>query len=250
MKFRKIPRNFCFLLIFYFFASPSQVLEEDRRRIRDRLLQRIKDNKDANNNSAGKDDDDDSQSEIYLDKQHNWQQQIAWEETHLGGFRRIMPCPNDKDRYQKFYVQQNQLSVYSETAASKRREECAKQQRIELEEKFKHNQHILRQFRFGKNVNGEDDIVRKKKVKKNKRNFFKADDIGESDERERATSMSQRDFVVKSCGLLQTVKKVSFYRFLRKFKAHEGLIKQKIAFEANENHKSRKRSLNNRKNFC
>jgi tubulin polyglutamylase TTLL6/13 len=154
-----------------------------------------------------------------LDKQHNWQQQIAWEETHLGGFRRIMPCPNDKDRYQKFYVQQNQLSVYSETAASKRREECAKQQRIELEEKFKHNQHILRQFRFGKNVNGEDDIVRKKKVKKNKRNFFKPDDIGESDERERATSMSQRDFVVKSSGLLQTVKIVLIY-----FQTHESFL--------------------------
>lgn len=151
-----------------------------------------------------KDDDDDSQSEIYLDKQHNWDQQVAWEDTHLGGFRRIMPC-HDKNRYQKFHVQQNQLSVYSETAASKRREECAKQQRIELEEKFKHNQHILKQFRFGKNLTGEDDVVRKKKAKKNKRNYYKPDEIGESDERERVTSMSQREYLVKSCGLLQMV---------------------------------------------
>lgn len=96
-----------------------------------------------------------------------------------------MPCPNDKNRYQKFYVQQNQLSVYSETAASKRREECAKQQRIELDEKFKNNQHILRQFRFGKSIAGEDDIVKKKKTKKSKRNFFKADEISENDERDR-----------------------------------------------------------------
>lgn len=57
--------------------------------------------------------------------------------------------PNSSNHYQKFYVQQNKLSVYSETAASKRREECAKQQRIELEEKFRHNQYILKQFRFG-----------------------------------------------------------------------------------------------------
>lgn len=57
--------------------------------------------------------------------------------------------PNASNHYQKFYVQQNKLSVYSETAASKRREECAKQQRIELEEKFKHNQYILKQFRSG-----------------------------------------------------------------------------------------------------
>jgi tubulin polyglutamylase TTLL6/13 len=175
------------------------------------LLQRIKETKDTNNNNTTKDDDDDSQSDIYLDKQHNWEQQIAYEDTHLGGFRRIMPCYNDKNRYQKFYVQQNQLSVYSETAASKRREECAKQQRIELEEKFKHNQQILKQFRFGKNLTGEDDIVRKKKVKKNKRNYYKPDDIGESDERERCTSMSQREYLVKSCGLLQTVNILIIY---------------------------------------
>lgn len=182
-----------------------QVLEEDRRRIRDRLLQRIKDSKDANNNNTNKDDDDDSQSEIYLDRHHNWEQQIAWEDTHLGGYRRVMPSPNDRNRYQKFCVQQNQLSVYSETAASKRREECAKQQRIELEEKFKHNQQILKQFRFAKNLTGEDDVVRKKKVKKNKRNYFKPDEIAEIDERDRCASTAQREYLIKSCGLLQSV---------------------------------------------
>lgn len=178
------------------------MLEEDRRRIRDRLLQRIKD---SSTNPANKDDDDDSQSDVYLDKHHNWAQQIAYEDTHLGGFRRIMPCPNEKNRYQKFYVQQNQLSVYSETAASKRREECSKQQRIDLEEKFKHNQHILKQFRFSKNLTGEDDIVKKKKAKKNKRNYFKPDDINESDERDRCTSMAQREYIIKTSGLLQGV---------------------------------------------
>lgn len=81
-------------------------------------------------------------------------QQTAFEDTHLGNFRRIMPSATNH-HYQKFYVQQNKLSVYSETAASKRREECAKQQRIELEEKFRHNQYILKQFRIGNgNVHG------------------------------------------------------------------------------------------------
>lgn len=117
-----------------------------------------------------------------------------------------MPCPNDKDRYQKFYVQQNQLSVYSETAASKRREECAKQQRIELEEKLRHNQAILKHFRFSKNFSeGGEDSIKKKKAKKNKRNYYKPDDIGEHDERERVTSMAQREYLVKSVGLLQGV---------------------------------------------
>lgn len=183
----------------------SQVLDEDRRRIRDRLLQRIKDNKDANNNNANEDVSAD-QPEVYLDKQHNWEQQIEWEDTHLGGFRRVMPTSPEKNRYKQFYVQQNQLSVYSETAASKRREECAKQQRIDLEEKYKQNQQLLQQFRHNKHLNGEDDIIRKKKVKKNKRNFYKADDIGENDERERCTSLAQREYLIKSCGMLQSVR--------------------------------------------
>lgn len=180
------------------------------------MLQRIKESKDANNNNANgsnKDDDDDSQSEIYLDKHHSWSQQIAWEDTHLGGFRRIMPCYNDYHRYQKFYVQQNQLSVYSETAASKRREECAKQQRIELEEKFKHNQAILRHFRYSKNLGEGEDFIRKKKAKKNKRNYFKADDIAEHDERERCASMAQREYLVKSVGLLQNVSATVISKF-------------------------------------
>jgi len=191
----------------------KQVLEEDRKRIRDRLLQRIKECKDTNNN-ANANDDDDSQSDVYLDKHHNWEQQIAWEDTHMGAFRRVLPSPNDRAKYQKFYVQQNQLSVYSETAASKRREECAKQQRIELEEKFKHNQQLLRQFRFAK---GEDDVVHKKKAKKNKRNFFKPDDINETDERDRSTSIAQREYLVKTSGILQAVSCLNVYELKETF---------------------------------
>jgi tubulin polyglutamylase TTLL6/13 len=182
----------------------KKVLEEDRKRIRDRLLQKIKD-KDTNNGNGRECCNDNSPLDLYLDKQHGWAQQFAWEDTHLGGFRRIMPCPNDRQRYQKFQVQQNQLSVYSETAASKRREECAKQQRIELEEKFKYNQSLLRNFKLGKSLTGEEDVVKKKKNKKQKRNFFKPDDISDMDERERVTSIQQREYLIKTVGLLQTV---------------------------------------------
>ena len=132
----------------------------------------------------------------------------------MGGFRRVMPTSTEKNNYKQFYVQQNQLSVYSETAASKRREECAKQQRIDLEEKSKQNQQLLQQFRHNKNLNGEDDIIRKKKVKKDKRNFYKPDDIGENDERDRCMSLAQREYLIKSCGLLQSVNKnISSFHF-------------------------------------
>lgn len=64
-------------------------------------------------------------------------QQIAWEESHLGDYRRIMP-PNDPVKlnyYCKFYGQQNQASIFADTASSKKREEVSKKLRKELEER-------------------------------------------------------------------------------------------------------------------
>lgn len=64
-------------------------------------------------------------------------QQIAWEESHLGDYRRIMP-PQDPVKlnyYCQFYGQQNQASIFANTASSKKREEVAKKLRKELEER-------------------------------------------------------------------------------------------------------------------
>lgn len=115
----------------------------------------------------------------------------------MGGYRRIMPCPIDKFKYQKFYVQQNQLSIYCDTTASKRREECAKHQRDLIEEKFKANKQLLAQFKKH-NLSGEDETIKKKKVKKfRNRDFFKPDEIFECDERERLNSMESRKNLCK-----------------------------------------------------
>jgi len=51
-------------------------------------------------------------------------QQIAWEESHLGNYRRIMP-PRDSEKvnyYCKFY-EQNKQPMFADTVASRRREE-------------------------------------------------------------------------------------------------------------------------------
>lgn len=64
-------------------------------------------------------------------------QQIAWEESHLGNFRKIMPPP-DPSRltyYLRFYRQSNQVSIFQETAASKKREDLARKMRLQIEEK-------------------------------------------------------------------------------------------------------------------
>lgn len=136
-----------------------------------------------------------------------WALQIEWEETNLAGFRRVMPPPGDPNRYSRFFCAQNQVSVYSETAASKRREECAKKQRLEIEEKRKvlRNQHCKGE--------GDDSTVSRKKrhSKHSSTNVTKVDAfaievIPEAEEKERISLLSQREFLIRSCGLIQMVR--------------------------------------------
>jgi tubulin polyglutamylase TTLL6/13 len=199
----------------------KRVLEEDKRRIQCRLLQRLREyprysNKD--NFEYRNSENSDLSSD---DCTGPWAAQIHWEETHLGGYRRIMPAPGDPERYSAFFLVQSQASVYNETAASKRREECAKQQRIELEEKFRLNQAILHKGRLpvSKMVSGEDSLVtnngailssnlvvkKRGKLKKDKRDCFSPEMIADYEERERIALLAQRDFLIRTCGLVQNV---------------------------------------------
>ncbi|XP_058453437.1 tubulin polyglutamylase TTLL13-like isoform X2 [Malaya genurostris] len=197
----------------------KRVLEEDKRRIQNRLLQRLreysksKENSKESSSDSKNGDDDDPNSE---DRLGPWGEQINWEETHLGGFRRILPAPGDPDRYAHLFLAQTQASVYNETAASKKREECAKQQRIELEERFKHNQAMLNKNnpRGAKTLcAGEDGALSalKKKMKKRKpkvvkkRDEYSPDFIVDYEERERIALLAQRDFLIRTCGLVQNI---------------------------------------------
>lgn len=183
----------------------KRVLEEDKKRVKNRLLKNIK----IHSKEQLKTGIDDSVQN--KPPKEMWTDQIRWEETHMGGYRRIMPpTKGDVSRYEPFFVLQNQASVYSETAASKRREECAKQQRKDLAEKL-NQQNIMALHRNHKlkPISEEGDekikIVRKKR-KMSQLNFFVQEtDINEVEERDRIHSMGQRDFLVRSCGILQLV---------------------------------------------
>ncbi|XP_055639661.1 tubulin polyglutamylase TTLL13-like isoform X2 [Toxorhynchites rutilus septentrionalis] len=200
----------------------KRVLDEDKRRIQNRLLQRLreyskcKENSKESSSDSKNGDDDDPNSE---ERPGPWAEQITWEETHLGGFRRILPAPGDPDRYAHLFLAQTQASVYNETAASKKREECAKQQRIELEERYKHNQAML-----NKNnpkgqpgskplCSGEDGAptTAKKQMKKRKpkvipkKDDYSPDYIPDYEERERLALLAQRDFLIRTCGLVQNI---------------------------------------------
>ncbi|XP_072938082.1 tubulin polyglutamylase TTLL13-like isoform X1 [Epargyreus clarus] len=96
-------------------CDKKRVLEEDRKRIRDRLLQT---NKFA----------EFTPTEEKEPEKSPWQTQIQWEETHLGNFRRVYPVG---EQYASLF-QQPSGSLYSGTASSRARGDCTRIQREEF----------------------------------------------------------------------------------------------------------------------
>ncbi|RLV92639.1 hypothetical protein DV515_00013733 [Chloebia gouldiae] len=95
----------------------KKVLEEDKRRVKERLLQ-------ANQTPR------ESRRREQENSQAAWLAQAeTYENEHLGGFRRIYPAPGT-EKYEPFFQQSR--SLFQETAASKAREEYARQQLEEM----------------------------------------------------------------------------------------------------------------------
>ncbi|XP_043643973.1 tubulin polyglutamylase ttll6 [Drosophila teissieri] len=94
-------------------------------------------------------------------------QQIAWEESHLGNYRRIMP-PRDSAKvnyYCKFY-EQNKQPMFADTRASRRREELNHQamQKHQRERQQDLMQQQQAQNRIGKQVRWPGDQVQAAQV--------------------------------------------------------------------------------------
>ncbi|XP_075198913.1 tubulin polyglutamylase TTLL13 [Anomaloglossus baeobatrachus] len=97
-------------------CDKRKVLEEDKRRVKERLLQRNlpKENR----------------REQLESTQAAWLEQVEkYEDRYLGGYQRIYPQAT-ADKYEKFFKHSG--SLFQETAASRAREECARQQLEEL----------------------------------------------------------------------------------------------------------------------
>ncbi|CAF0988942.1 unnamed protein product [Adineta ricciae] len=102
-------------------ADKRRFIEEEKRRVRERLFQ--KSNK-----------KDSKFREEQEDLAQQWQKEIEkWEDEHMGNYRRIYPIPEVTEIYDKYFLQAGTL--YSETAASKARSELAKAQIDELQKK-------------------------------------------------------------------------------------------------------------------
>ncbi|KAM7137535.1 tubulin polyglutamylase TTLL6 isoform 1-T1 [Macrochelys suwanniensis] len=103
-------------------CDKRKILEEEKRRGKERLLKQCRSRE--------------TRAEEYRNCQATWLKQAEkYEEKNIGGFRRIYP-KSDLDKYDKFFQHNN--SLFQETAASRAREEHARQQLQEL--RMKHEQ--------------------------------------------------------------------------------------------------------------
>ncbi|KAJ8718442.1 hypothetical protein PYW08_002679 [Mythimna loreyi] len=222
-------------------CDKRRVLEEDRKRIRDRLLQT---NKFAEFTPAEEKEPEKSP----------WQTQIQWEETHLGNFRRVYPVG---EQYASLF-QQPSGSLYTGTASSRARGDCTRLQREEFQQ-TKAKAEALKKPSQPKAKEGEKKPVdeagstttaasaataateksakskartekdQKRKDAKDDKDkklnpkpslslqpvveckpayvlcSFEPDPIVEKEERERINLLAQRDFLIRSYGMLEQI---------------------------------------------
>ncbi|XP_072806883.1 tubulin polyglutamylase TTLL13 isoform X6 [Vicugna pacos] len=100
-------------------CDKRKVIEEDKRRVKERLFQCHQQPREA---KGSRREQSESSHAALLDQER-------YEDAHLGGYRRIYPGP-DTEKYAPFFKHNG--SLFQETAASKAREECARQQLEEI----------------------------------------------------------------------------------------------------------------------
>lgn len=209
-------------------CDKRKIMEEDRRRVRDRLLQGVimKDYSTNNDCIVGSSKGTDKLAENYAEKQSKW------EEEHTGNFRKIYPCDDD-EKYQPFF-KQNGTTVFQETIASRAREEAAKVQREENEIRLKEQESkkatakwydhktspespgalkhvdnkrdVSKSLTYFKKTMPSQSKIRMSSANTNRTLYsFEPEIILESEERERVTALAQRDFLLRSYGILEQI---------------------------------------------
>ncbi|XP_011872483.1 PREDICTED: tubulin polyglutamylase TTLL13-like isoform X2 [Vollenhovia emeryi] len=201
-------------------CDKKKIIEEDRKRIRERLLQGLN----------GKDLSQMNETAALIKSERNendytQRQQFQWEDDHVGNFRRIYPC-FDKDTYQPFFTQ-NALSVFQDTVASRAREEASRIDREENELKAREEERKRTVGKWSEQKLGPESSNASKKLQEKSKSAgvtrkninkqdaqgsptnalysFEPEIISESEERERITALAQRDFLIKSYGMLEQI---------------------------------------------
>lgn len=195
-------------------CDKKKCLEEDRKKVQERLLHKQKQPKDVKRE----------------ENCENLTQQMdllkKYEDTHLGDFRRVYPNGNE-EKYEKYF--ENSGSLFQETTASKARTECSRIQREQILAK-KQEIEVMRAKNSGRKPVQRDGLRPESAstVKKTKRTTAKKTqhkqeavqwqsngvdtgkpmDITEEEELERITGMLQRDNLVRGVGIVEEVYKL------------------------------------------
>ncbi|NXD04450.1 TTL13 polyglutamylase, partial [Certhia familiaris] len=172
----------------------KKVLEEDKRRVKERLLQA---------NQAVRE----SRRREQESSQAAWLAQAeTYENEHLGGFRRIYPAPGT-EKYEPFFQQGR--SLFQETVASKAREEYARQQLEEIRMKNEKLDAATRKKKIDRLQNKSTAPTmhlsqRSTKSWDRKRvqyNSMQPQDIVEHEERRRVDALLQREKLIRDLGI-------------------------------------------------
>ncbi|XP_068881757.1 tubulin polyglutamylase TTLL13-like isoform X1 [Aphelocoma coerulescens] len=172
----------------------KKVLEEDKRRVKERLLQ-------ANQTPR------ESRRREQESSQAAWLAQAeTYENEHLGGFRRIYPAPGT-EKYEPFFQQGR--SLFQETAASKAREEHARQQLEEMRLKNEKLEAAIRKKKTeriqNKNTAPTTHLRSTKtwdrKVQRMQYNSMQPQDIVEHEEKRRVNALLQREKLIRDLGI-------------------------------------------------
>ncbi|XP_054025186.1 tubulin polyglutamylase TTLL13 [Dryobates pubescens] len=192
-------------------CSKRKVLEEDKQRAKERLLQ-------------GSQALRAPRHEELEAKQAAWLEQVEqYEESHRGGYRRIYPAWG-AERYQPFF--RHSSSLFQETAASRAREECARQQLEEIRLKNEKLEAITRKKKKERkeNLQGESagdksqlqpkppaptarlthrsTGTRDRKAQHTQYNSTQPQDIVEYEEKRRVKALLQREKLIRGLGFI------------------------------------------------
>jgi len=227
----------------------KKCLEEERKRIKDRLL--------------GKYTKKETKEELEAAQTVYIEQLERYENNHLGNFRRIYPLPGS-EKYDKFFHSSGTL--FQETAAFKARQEMARQQREEILRKKEKNEMMLKGGKarskdglrpespgrrkrlsqratlplrhLGQRQPAEQDMREEEPV-----DTQKPLDIVEDEELERLSGLLQRDNLVRGLGIVEHV-----YRLLHCTPGTVGIVRpeQRPGQAAAHNHTLGKLSHSNK----
>jgi len=188
----------------------KKCLEEDKKRIKERLINKPKSR-------------ETKQEEIKRVHAEYLLKLEKYEDENMGGFRRIYPPPkNVEDKYAKYF--NNLSSLFQTTAAQKAREQASRQLREELRQKKEKMDSYLKKLHSFKKDAGESQQVEKRRSRKQNNSTKSqvhrttakfsqsksttshlATPIVEEEEVLRLKLMMEREHLVKSSGITQMV---------------------------------------------